>query len=143
DAAMLILVRGHTLEDFQILIPLIILVLVGLVIAPLLFFSNDLVSCARIGKRLYGRLGTEYVRDFQGKWIASKGGGEPLLGTADIQSLADLANSYEVVSGMRMVPLRRIDAIQIAAIIAAPYVPLLLTVLPARDLLRLLVSILK
>src|SRR5262249_45714888 len=53
DAAMLILVRGHTLEDFQILIPLIILVLVGLVIAPLLFFSNDFVSCARIGKRLY------------------------------------------------------------------------------------------
>jgi len=143
DVAMLILVRGYKLEDFQILIPLIIVVLVALVIAPLFFFSNQLLTCARAGKRLYGRLGTEYVRDFEGKWIAGKRGGDPLLGSADIQSLADLANSYQVVSEMRMVPLRRADAIQLIATITAPYVPLLLTILPAKELLKLVLSILK
>ena len=143
DIAMLILVRGDRLEDFQILIPMIIVVHVGLIIAPLFFFSNQLVTCARIGKRLYGRLATEYVRDFQGKWMAGKNAGEPLLGTADIQSLADLANSHDVVSGMRMVPLKRFDLIQTVAIVAAPFVPLLLTIVPAKELLKLVLSLLK
>jgi hypothetical protein len=46
-----------------------------------------------------------YVRDFDDKWL--RGGtstDEPLLGNADVQSLADLANSFEVVRTMRIVP---------------------------------------
>ena len=50
-------------------------------------------------------LGQRYAREFHRKWM---GGGppaeEPLLGSADIQSLADLRNGYLVVDGMHVVP---------------------------------------
>jgi len=143
NIAMLILVRGHKLDDFSILIPMIVLAEVALIVAPLLLFSQQMASCARAGKRTYGRLGTEYARDFEGKWIAKRTSAEPLLGSADIQSLADLANSYEVVSSMRILVLKRSDAIRMVAIIAAPFAPLLLTVLPAKEALRLLLSLIK
>jgi hypothetical protein len=44
------------------------------------------------------------VRKFDAKWV--RGGApadEPLVGSADIQSLADLGNSFEVVRTMRIV----------------------------------------
>ena len=46
-----------------------------------------------------------YVREFDTKWL--RGGAhadEPLVGSGDIQSLADLANSFEVVRTMRIAP---------------------------------------
>jgi hypothetical protein len=44
------------------------------------------------------------VRKFDAMWV--RGGApadEPLVGSADIQSLADLGNSFEVVRTMRIV----------------------------------------
>ena len=45
------------------------------------------------------------MRDFDSKWL--RGGApddEPFVGSADIQSLADMGNSFDVVKGMRFVP---------------------------------------
>jgi len=54
----------------------------------------------------YGKLVTNYVEGFEEKWIRRRTSGkEELLGSGDIQSLADLGNSYSVVSEMRRVPL--------------------------------------
>ena len=55
-------------------------------------------------------------------------GDEELLGTGDIQSLADLANSFSVVQEMRLVPFGWRDVTRLAAIAAVPFLPLLLTV---------------
>ena len=47
----------------------------------------------------------EYVREFDNKWLRGNAPiDEPLIDSADIQSLADLGNGYEVVRGMRWVP---------------------------------------
>jgi len=50
------------------------------------------------------------------------------VGTADIQSLADLGNSFAVVQEMRIVPFGLKDVSRLAAATAAPMVPLLLLV---------------
>ena len=50
------------------------------------------------------------------------------MGTADIQSLADLGNSFAVVQEMRIVPFGLKDVSRLAAATAAPMVPLLLLV---------------
>ena len=55
--------------------------------------------------------------------------GEPLVGSADIQSLADLANAYDVVREMRMLPFDRHAIVTLAIVIALPYLPLLLTMM--------------
>ena len=68
-------------------------------------FTVQLARAGRAGLREYGALGSRYVEDFRHKWIAGAGAqDEPLVGSADIQSLADLANSFEVVSEIRILP---------------------------------------
>ena len=68
------------------------------ILGPLLVFAPQLAQAKRQGLREYGTLAERYVREFDAKWL--RGGApadEPLVGSADLQSLADLGNSYEVV----------------------------------------------
>jgi hypothetical protein len=74
------------------------------------------------------------VSDFDEKWFQGTPKGK-LLGTTDIQSLADLANSYAVVSDMRMVPFTLKDMARLAIVTVLPIVPLLLTIMPLEELL--------
>ena len=67
---------------------------------------------------------------------------ERLLGSGDIQSLADLGNSFEVVAGMRVVPVTKEAMFQLAMATVAPVVPLLLTMMPLEELLQKLFGIL-
>lgn len=53
---------------------------------------------------------------------------EELLGSGDIQSLADLGNSCGLVRDMRMVPFGLDDITRLAAVTAAAFMPLLLTI---------------
>ena len=55
------------------------------------------------GLREYGTLAERFVREFDTKWLRNPAPpDEPLVSTADIQSLADLGNSYDMVKGMRL-----------------------------------------
>jgi hypothetical protein len=51
----------------------------------------------------------------------------PLVGSGDIQSLADLANSFEVVRTMQIAPITRDALLRLLAATLAPLVPLALT----------------
>lgn len=83
-----------------------------------------------------------YVRDFRDRWIEGRNpDGERLLGTGDIQSLADLGNSFAVVGETRLVPFGKEDDFSLAIILAAPLLPLLLTVIPLEEMLDRIVGI--
>ena len=64
-----------------------------------------------------------------------------LLGAADIQSLADLGNSYAVVREMRTVPFGLQDISRLAAATAAPLVPLLLTIWSPEELVMRILKV--
>ena len=84
------------------------------------------------------------MREFDVKWL--RGGApadEPLVGSGDIQSLADLANSFEVVKTMRVIPVAMQDIIRLAVAVLVPIAPLLLTVMPLEELLKLAVGLLR
>ena len=63
------------------------------------------------------------------------------MGSADIQSLADLGNSFELVRAMRMVPITRDAVIQLAVITLVPVAPLLLTMVSLEELLKRLLQV--
>ena len=87
-----------------------------------MYISRD----ERIGRLRFAR--PKYVEGFRDKWIPDhRINSEELLGTGDIQPLADLGNSYTVVQEKRLVPLVK-DVTRLAAATAAPMVPLLLLV---------------
>lgn len=138
-----ILFQGATLVSFQYEIVAFVVVQLVVVLGPLCVFAPTLLALQRQGEREYGVLAARYTREFHAKWIGGDApANEPLVGSADIQSLADLANSYEVVRGMRWVPFGRDTIIQVAVPILAPFLPLALTVVPADEILKKLFGML-
>ena len=63
-----------------------------------------------------------------------KAGSEPLVGSADIQSLADLTGAHDVLREIRLFPFGRQTIMTLAIVIALPYLPLLLTMIPFEEL---------
>lgn len=134
---------GATLTQFRLEILLLAIFMVLLVVGPLLVFAPQLAAARRTGLREYGTLAQGYVRDFDAKWMRGAGSAdEPMLGSGDIQSLADLGNSYGVIQDMRIVPVTRQAMVQLAVATVAPLVPLVLTLMPLDELLRKLLGIL-
>jgi hypothetical protein len=133
---------GAKLLDFRLELIGTVAVMVFVILGPLLVFGPKLAAAKRMGLREYGTLAERYTREFDDKWL--RGGApadEPLIGSADIQSLADLCNSFEVVKGMRMVPFNLQNVVQLAVATLLPVAPLLLTIFSLEDLLLSLLKI--
>jgi hypothetical protein len=124
-----VLYHGGKLLSFKLQAGAFVVFFVGLIFGPLLVFTSQMARTRRKGLAEYGLFAQRYVAGFREKWIFDSGtsSGE-LLGTGDIQSLADLGNSYTVVQEMRVVPFTLKDVFRLAAATAAPMVPLLLLV---------------
>jgi len=134
--------QGQNLLSFKMTIAAALAFLVLLTIGPLTMFSPHLSRAKRSGSRAYGTLATDYVEEFDDKWIYRKGvSREEILGAADIQSLADLGNSYAVVREMRLVPFALGDVSQVAGAVALPILPLLLTVMPLEELVTRVIKV--
>jgi hypothetical protein len=134
---------GAKLPDFMLEILVLVIFLMCLVLGPLLVFAPQLAHAKRMGRREYGTLAERYVREFDAKWL--RGGApaeERLVGSGDIQSLADLGNSFDIVRTMRVAPFTKETILLLAAATAAPVAPLLLTMMPLEDLLKKLLGIL-
>jgi len=113
----------------------ILLVDAVLFIGPVCVFSHKLWKSRVRGMRDYGAFAERYVDEFDRKWLRADPPGEPLLGTSDIQSLADLSNSVGIVRDMRLVPVspRMLTHLAVAALL--PLLPLVLFKYPLADLL--------
>jgi hypothetical protein len=136
-----IMYAGAKLPEFRYEIIGFILFLVLFALAPLMFFSMQLAKAKRRGHRVFGAFAEHYVDQFAGKWLhKDKAAGEELLGTGDIQSLADLGNSYQVVREMRAVPFDKGVVISLIVAIALPMLPLVLTMFPFEEIVRRLAS---
>jgi hypothetical protein len=133
---------GAALTEFKAEIAVVVAFLLCAILGPLLVFTPQLAQAKRKGLREYGTLAERYVREFDAKWL--RGGApadEPFVGSADIQSLADLGNSYEVVRTMRFAPITKEAILRLAAVALVPMVPLLLTMMPLEALLKVLLGV--
>jgi hypothetical protein len=133
---------GAKLQDFKVELIGLVAMMVFTILGPMLVFGPKLEKAKRAGLREYGTLAQRYVREFDGKWL--RGGApadEPLVGSADIQSLADLGNSFEVVKGMRFAPFTLQTVLQLAVTTLLPVLPLMLTMISLEELLERLLKI--
>jgi hypothetical protein len=133
---------GAILTDFKTEIAGLVVFLMLIVLIPLSFFIGQLEQAGRMAKREYGMLASRYVDDFRRKWIQEHGTeGEALLGTSDIQSLADLGNAYGVVSEMRILPFSKQTVIRLVIAIILPLLPLTLTMVPLEQMIERLIKL--
>jgi hypothetical protein len=112
------------------------------ILGPLVVFTPSLDRAKRRGSAEYGLLANRYVFGFEERWLRGRADDtSELLGAADIQSLADLTNSYSVVREMRIVPFGLHDIAWLVASAAAPLLPLTLTILSVEELLARLIKV--
>lgn len=138
-----ILYEGEVLTSFYVEVVLFAAFSVFVIVAPLLLFMLPLAAAKRKGVREYAQLSRQYADEFSAKWIhGTPPAGETLIGNSDIQSLADLGNSYDKVRGMSIVPITRGAVAQLVVAALLPLVPLLLTLISFEELLKRIVKIL-
>jgi hypothetical protein len=138
-----IVFHGRSLVSFQYEIAAFLILELLLVLGPPCVFMGTLLDLKRQGRREYGVLAARYTSEFHEKWI--EGGAppdEPLLGSSDIQSLADLANSYTVIGEMKPVPFGKETIVQVVGAAAIPLLPLALSIIPADQILQRLLGLL-
>ena len=129
------LYRGENLQSFRFQIAGFIVFFVVAILGPLLMFTQQMANARRKGLSDYGLFAQRYVECFDQKWTRSSHPSNVLLGSGDIQSLADLSNSYQVVREMRTVPFGLNDISRLAIATAAPLSPLLLTIFSFEELM--------
>ena len=138
-----VLYRGESLTSFKLQIGGFIAFFVLAILGPLLMFTPKMAQARRKGLADYGLLAQRYIEGFEQKWVLrDPSTSEELLGAADIQSLADLGNSYGLVRDMRPVPFGLDDVTRLAAATAVPLVPLLLTIFSPEELLMRIIKVL-
>jgi hypothetical protein len=131
-----ILNRGASLDSLKFHVIVYMVVALVVLHAPMAAFSGKLTRCRFTGLLEFGALVWRHDRAFDEKWIKNPQGEnrESILGSADVQSLADIATCYEHVDRMWPIPfdVKAFAVLVLAALI--PMIPLLGTAVPLQEI---------
>jgi hypothetical protein len=124
-------------EALYRLVPLVLALLGVLFVGPVLVFARKLWLCRVKGWSEYMAMASRYVEAFDRRWLRDeKVTGEAQLGTPDLQSLADLGNSVNVMRNMSWAPVSRRLVAGLTGAALLPMAPLLLLQYPLTDLAK-------
>jgi hypothetical protein len=132
-----ILHQKESLDSLKYHMIVFIAIALAILHAPLLVFVGRLSRCRFKGLLDFSTLVLRYDRRFEEKWIEKKAGEpeEELLGSADIQSLADISSAYGHVNDMLLVPFDMKGFAVLASSAILPMLPLVGTAIPLQDIL--------
>src|SRR5262245_21429560 len=134
---------GMALKSYQFSIAGYAVTAVAFFLIPLLMYTPRLIKAKEKGLRDYGALAVAHNHQFDRKWVQGENpGADPVLGTPEISSLADLGAAYEILAKMKAVPFDPEDAIVLLLAALLPMTPLLLTIMPIEKLLELMSKLL-
>jgi hypothetical protein len=144
--------QGESLSDMKIALGVYVVLALLVTQGPLLAFSGPLRRAKFKGLLAYGLLAERYSRDFDRRWLPKlhphvepephPKEAPPLLGSADIQSLADMGNSFTQVTQMRLALLEPRTLGVVAGMAIVPMLPLLALVIPLQDAVATLAKLL-
>jgi hypothetical protein len=131
-----VLYRGVSLLSFKWQAGGVAVFFIFVILGPLTMFTPKLYLARRSGFADYSSLAQDYVEDFEKKWVRGRAAAtEKLLGSPDIQSLADLGHSYGMVRDMKIVPFSMTDVTRLAVATAIPLLPLLFFIFSAEEII--------
>jgi hypothetical protein len=129
--------EGVPITSFKLLIPAFIVLSVLAGLLPLILLAPKLATVRRTGLLEYGRLANSYTVSFDRKWVhTAEPASEKLLGNNDIQSLADMGNSFAFVDSMTTAPITKRLTLQLAGQAALPLIPVIVFGTPTPELIR-------
>jgi hypothetical protein len=126
----------------NVAIGLAVLILI-LFVLPLFVFMDKLREAKRRGVFEYGGLANEVGKQFERKWINRRSRiGEEALDVPDFSSTTDLFQIVANVYEMKDIPLRLRSIVHLIVAALLPLVPVLLLVMPLREILEDLAKLL-
>lgn len=133
--------EGGHLPEYRWELAIAAAVIGALVLGPLTAFTPRLVRLKHAGPAEFGTFASRYVGEFEARWLTKTMPIDaPPIGSADIQSLADLGNSYEIVRKIRWFPFSVRTAGYAAVCVLAPMLPLTLTMFSVDELAKRLLQ---
>ncbi len=124
-----------TLSTMYAALALVLVFDLGLFVAPLFLFASRLWESRVQGLDRYMGLASRYVEEFDSKWIRDpEAYRTAILGSPDLQSMADLASSVDMVRNMRVAPVSQRLLIMFAVSAVVPMLPLAFLLYPGDDL---------
>lgn len=134
--------EGASLLNYKVSIALVAGWVFLMVMVPLLVFSGQLTQSYRKGMGDFSRLATRFSREFEAKWMVDRLPDNHQDLGGDIQSLADLSNAFRTVAAMKAVPVSRDSALSLIFFTILPIAPLVLTLMPLGEAVKLLAGLL-
>ncbi len=131
--------RGSSLNILKYHIIVFVVLAIVILHAPLLVFADKLAWCRFRGLLDFGSLIGSHDRAFDEKWLKLRGATRTsILGSPDVASQADIAQVYEHVERMQLLPWdkKALTVLVVATLI--PMVPLLGTVTGLTEILSML-----
>ena len=137
--AFQVVYEGASIDFFQMPTLIVLAVVLILFLGPMMVFTPVIARTKRDGLLYYGSMVIDYNRDFEDKWPnGARARKSEFLGSSDIQSLADLGNSYRFVSDMGYAPFGRWAVVYQLVMALLPALPLILLVIPLSEILEVL-----
>jgi len=134
--------EGAPLASFKYQLTGFVVLSVILGLLPLALWIPKLKKVRHDGLLEYGRLAHTYTESFDRKWVhCETRPAEPMLGTADLQSLADLGNSFGFIGNMRTAPITSKLVQQLAEWTALPFVPIIIFGTPTAVLVKEIIKL--
>jgi len=143
-ATLLSAAWGTQLLDGRVTVPSLLPTLLVFVLsvsfiacAPLAAYTPHLYKAKRRALLAHNQLTLEYMRRFDRKWIDGRPASDAdLLGTSDIQSLADIGNAFKVIQDTRTFVFGKKRLVELWLSAVVPMLPLIITVVPVDELFR-------
>jgi hypothetical protein len=139
----LVLFDRRDWRDFQVPVAVILVFLVVLIVGPLALLFPAVRRARLRGVIEYGILARSFGRRLHEKWIGeNKAQADPsALDVNDFSAGTDLYQVVERVLQMKWVPISLKDVSRVAAATLLPFVPVLLTQLPAKHVWETMVKL--
>lgn len=132
---------GTALTDYTFQIIAYVIVFPILLYLPLLFLQKKLIKAKIFGIQNFGDLVRVHNLEYVQKWIEGNPPvDEPLVGSPDHSSLADINGSYGPLQSMKPFPIDYKMILSSIVMCILPYLPLLFTYYSATELFKMLIS---
>jgi hypothetical protein len=139
-----VLHAGAHLMDFKLAAIVLVVIIALVALGPLIFFVPKLAALRRRGILEYGILSQMNSTNFHEKWIQHRAGHEAeFLQAPESSTLYDFGRSYERIEQLRPFPADRGALITLAAAVAIPALPLVLSQIPLALVLKVLLKALR
>jgi hypothetical protein len=129
--------RGNaTIQSLLPMLTAFLVIAIVIAIMPLTPLSKHLFRARRVTLAQYGDFARRYNLEFHDKWIVPAAAAKKALGSPDIQSLNDLAESYQIAAKTRFFVFGPRHVLAVWAAGLAPMVPVFASALTVEQVLR-------